>query len=303
MSDYFSDRELGPKTQTEELISTKVWGGIFALVNGLIDQGAFGNDYPETCPDGFAVVGTNGSAFGLAVKAEIPGLAFPLQADSISDFEDSIQSRRSTLTALDFIEFCHRHVAEVERKNYHDFFSYYHLRFDPEAGQVAFRENINRIFACNRIALHLAEDGMIRRLLPIPARLIRNSDMPSSGEATLDNLINESLEKFSDTDHKVRKDALEKLWDAWERLKSIEEGNKKQSVSTLLARVAHGGPFDDLVQEEAQKLTNIGNDFQIRHTETDRAPLTDSKHIDYLYARLLSFVHLLLVARSKRVSQ
>jgi hypothetical protein len=99
-----------------------------------------------------------------------------------------------------------------------------------------------------------------------------------------------------------RKDALDKLWDAWERLKTIEEGPKKESSERLLEIAAEPGPFADLLQEEAKKLTAIGNSFQIRHTETDKEPLSESTHVDYLYARLLSLIHLLLTARNKAVN-
>jgi hypothetical protein len=301
LSDYFSDRELGPKPQTEELISTKVWGGIVALVDGLIDQGAFGNDYPELCPDGPAVVGTNRDVFGRIVQAEIPGLVFPLQGDRISDSEEAIESYGSTLAALDFLEFCHQHVAEVEKKDYHSYFRHYHLEFNTIVGQTTFRESINRIFVRNGIAFHLHHDGTIRRRVPVPVRSIRNSEMPSSGDPLLDGLIAQSLSMFSNVDPAVRKDALDKLWDAWERLKSIDDTDKKKSVQKLLAMAAASGPFADLLQEEARKLTEFGNSFQIRHWETNKEPLTEPMHGDYLYARLLSLIHLLLSAKNRAV--
>ena len=37
---------------------------------------------------------------------------------------------------------------------------------------------------------------------------------------------------------KVSKEALEKLWDAWERLKTLEAGDKKSSIKTLLDKAA-----------------------------------------------------------------
>ncbi len=41
MSDYFSDRENGPRARTDQAISPLVWAGLVALVQGLINSGAF----------------------------------------------------------------------------------------------------------------------------------------------------------------------------------------------------------------------------------------------------------------------
>lgn len=61
--------------------------------------------------------------------------------------------------------------------------------------------------------------------------------------------------------------------------------------------------IEPMLQEEAKKLTTIGNSFQIPHTETDKEPLADSAHVDYLYARLLSLIYLLMTDRKEAVNQ
>jgi hypothetical protein len=33
------------------------------------------------------------------------------------------------------------------------------------------------------------------------------------------------------------------------------------------------------------ELTEIGNRFMVRHTETDKIPITESAHVDYLFHR------------------
>jgi hypothetical protein len=55
----------------------------------------------------------------------------------------------------------------------------------------------------------------------------------------------------------------------------------------------------ELLDEEARKLTDIGNSFHIRHTEVKQTKLSDSAIIDYLFHRLFSkmiFVRNLLIA-------
>jgi len=66
-------------------------------------------------------------------------------------------------------------------------------------------------------------------------------------------------------------------------------------AAVLSALKAAGEPtLRAKIEEEAIELTNIGNTFMIRHTETDKIPITDSAHIDYLFHRMFSMIRLLL---------
>lgn len=86
-----------------------------------------------------------------------------------------------------------------------------------------------------------------------------------------------------------------KLWDAWERLKTVEPGkNKKESSIALLDRALAAGGFRDAIEVEAKELTRIGNSFDIRHTETSQEPLKSSEHVDYLFHRLFALIRMLL---------
>jgi hypothetical protein len=122
--------------------------------------------------------------------------------------------------------------------------------------------------------------------------------LPSSGDATLDELIRGAIAKFKDPAPATRKEGLERLWDAWERLKSLEvEGNKRVSVKALLDRAANG-QFRSLLEAEATALTATGNAFQIRHFEAGKAAIEQAAHVDYLFHRLFALIHLLLYARA-----
>ena len=138
----------------------------------------------------------------------------------------------STLLVLDFIEFVHRAVAKPVPGKYHEYFSHHHLTFDQEAGQEDFRATINRLFSRNGLAFEMLTSGRIVRVLPpVLAEELRRTTF-NSGDRTLDVLLEECRLKFSDRNPLVRREALERLWDAWERLKSLPEstgepGNKE----------------------------------------------------------------------------
>ncbi len=286
MSDtYFSDREQGPRPRTEEEVGAEAWGGIVVAINSRIAASSFGHKYPLLCEDGLGVYGCDEGAFALALRAEVPGIDWPLYGSRVPP----------TLVVLDLIEFCHRAVGMPMERDYHSFFSHTHLRFDVTAGQAAFREDINRILARNGLAYELTPRGTIRRLAPPVLGEVLKRSLFSTGDAELDLMLEAARTKFLDPDLSVRKEALEKLWDAWERLKTIElPTDKKQSVAMLLAKVPGEPAFRDLIDKEAAKLTEVGNTFQIRHSEIGKVPVTDSVQIDHLFQRLFAVIWLLL---------
>jgi hypothetical protein len=137
-----------------------------------------------------------------------------------------------------------------------------------------------------------------RRALPsvLDAALARG--LPPSGDPDLDELLADARTKFLDRNPAIRKAALERLWDGWERLKSLASKDKRQSAAALLQSAAKDQAFRDQLTQEADTLTKIGNQFHIRHYETDKVPLREDAHVDYLFYRLWAFLTLLLAPRS-----
>ncbi len=301
MTEYFSDREQGPRPRTEQVISPTVWGGIVGLVQSLIATGAFGAKYPETCPDGQGPIGTDENALALAVHAGMPGLPWPLvTTEKIQQdyFSEEQPFAPDTLLVLDFIEFCHRMVAKPIKGSFHSFFRHHHLSFDEAEGKQVFREDINRIFSRNNLAFELRPDGQVVRLAPAILGESLSSARFRTGDSTLDGMLEESRAKFLNPSVAIRREAVERLWDCWERLKSLDSpGNKKQSIESLLLRAAPDAAFHSVLKTEACALTEIGNSFHIRHSEVTQSAVTDSAHIDYLFHRLYSLVTLLLSKR------
>jgi hypothetical protein len=51
---------------------------------------------------------------------------------------------------------------------------------------------------------------------------------------------------------------------------------------------------DPARKEALLGLTEIGNGFQIRHSEIGKAPVSDDAQVDYLFHRLFAFMFLIL---------
>jgi hypothetical protein len=134
---------------------------------------------------------------------------------------------------------------------------------------------------------------------PVPPVLFEAmGNLPPSGDATLDTLLRDARAKFRDPAPATRAEATEKLWDAWERLKSLEvHGNKRLSVARLLDQCSPELKFRGLLEQEAKELTEIGNAFHIRHFETDKVAIQRAEHNDYLFHRMFALIHLLLFSR------
>ena len=113
----------------------------------------------------------------------------------------------------------------------------------------------------------------------------------------LNKLIEESKDRFVNNDKQV---AIEKLWGAFERLKTHfhSEGLKKNLSAEKLVNLDSEDFDKTFIDEEFHKLTKIGNDYMIRHHETNRKELKPI-HLNYFYFRMLSLIDLCLVYLKK----
>lgn len=87
--------------------------------------------------------------------------------------------------------------------------------------------------------------------------------------------------------------AVEKIWDAFERLKTYygPRLSKNNSASKIVEDFGMGNKeFQMMINDEFQALTIIGNKFRIRHHETDKIEITDERQLNYLYKRCLSLI-------------
>ncbi|WP_280420875.1 hypothetical protein [Nocardia carnea] len=99
---------------------------------------------------------------------------------------------------------------------------------------------------------------------------------------------------YTSKDPRQRQVALEKLWDGFERLKTITQaGDKKKSIQALL-EVIEPPELRTVINEEMHFLTDIGNGFRIRHAEVGKMPIPDAAR-DYLFTRMGDLLMYLLV--------
>jgi hypothetical protein len=87
--------------------------------------------------------------------------------------------------------------------------------------------------------------------------------------------------------------ALEKVWDAFERLKTFYYPtlDKRESLQRIIKEISKENiDRADFFDNEFKGLTKIGNEYRIRHHEKDKKELYDDSFSDYLYNKCLSLI-------------
>jgi hypothetical protein len=182
---------------------------------------------------------------------------------------------------------------------YHNFYRHYELSFRPREGRDQFRADVNRIFQRGQVMYELRENGEVhRRGTPEVQAVIARLD-PATGDTRLDEMIMEARALY--TSHRAgnRAVALERLLDAFERLKTIDipGGDKRASVQVLLNNLDAG--WRATIENEMKALTDIGNTYEIRHFETRATALPAGTARDYLFTRMRALLTELLSASSR----
>mgnify|MGYP000566952115 FL=1 len=110
-----------------------------------------------------------------------------------------------------------------------------------------------------------------------------------------DNEFNKLVEQAFQYYKEARIDtATEKIWDAFERIKTFyKQYDKKGSITKLIDIVSkNNAEYREMVEEEFTSLTKLGNDFRIRHHETNKKDICCKEHYDYLFHRCIAVLRL-----------
>lgn len=93
--------------------------------------------------------------------------------------------------------------------------------------------------------------------------------------------------------------AIEKIWDAFERIKSLYDKDKKNSVNKIVETLSDEikltkNSTDNLFfDNEIRNITNIGNAYKIRHSEISQIEITNDFTKRYLFFKVLNLINLI----------
>lgn len=159
--------------------------------------------------------------------------------------------------------------------------------------KIPFQSDINASLQKDAVPFRLSDRGLIEMLNDyevLSVEIVKSVD--SISESGIQDLLNEAISKHRQPTLQAHRDAVEKIWDALERLKTYyTDKNKKDSANQIINDMSGGETeYINLFTAEFKELTTIGNTFRIRHHETDKIDITDIRHYDYFFNRCLSLV-------------
>lgn len=296
---YYTERHgMRALVEQTETITYEIYGLIFDCCKAYFDNIAW--KYPKKCIDYNDCCGLDEDKLGIAMQFEIPSL----YRHESGRIDTPLKRRYPHITdkgfspygLLDFVEFEYRNIKDIANKSWHEIWRHNDLTFNTTRETAyTFRTEINHIFETTGLIYTLTESGMIERI-PKNGVLSKEieTDVTHVPEKGLRGLLLDAIILYKTPKPQARQDSVEKIWDALERLKSYYTTmDKKNSAAKIVNDMANNqSEFASVFNEEFRTLSKIGNDFQIRHHETNKIDIADSRHYDYFFNRCLSLIAL-----------
>ena len=165
---------------------------------------------------------------------------------------------------------------------------------DIKEAKEALRQEINN--AC--------QEDDIEDLSDIFAVDINSSLLFNKEINTDDNILNGDIEKAKELYLKGDLQlAMEKIWDAFERIKSYYGKDKRDSTKTIVnilsdeiksAKSSLNTDENSLFfEKELRELTELGNNYKIRHSEKNKPVINNHFTQEYLFFRVLNLINLI----------
>lgn len=287
----YRERQAGPPARSLDSLPTNTKRGLIAMLTGALDSDQLAEAFPEQCNDGNGICGTNHARARSMMEAFVAGFEWPPTEDD----DDGI--------VFDLLEFFVARIATPKSLHWHSYFSHYELGFDKPGGARQFREEVNAMLRAGRTVFELTQTGRIERVGTPEVESVLVDLRPNTGDADLDTLLIDARQHYLSPKQADRQAGLEKLWDGFERLKTIEDGKDKKAQIVELLNHVDSAPLRAEVDTEMAALTKIGNEFRIRHHETSKHAVPDSHARDYLFARLGNLIIYLLKVSDRLDSQ
>ncbi|WP_433322532.1 hypothetical protein ACRHK7_01305 [Weissella tructae] len=204
---------------------------------------------------------------------------------------------------LDLIEYQAQNMERFEQHNMsHKWAIYDYVIEAPQIDVFSnFQKEVNDFFNKAGLLYQLTDEKNVERITD-QSDIVKNAakNMATIPEEELQSLLKQAISHYSNPRPASRQDSVEKLWDAFERTKTLfipdedfDASDKQQSVKILIEKATHNDEFlFEMLDTEFKKLSDIGNGIGIRHHETTQSSIPDSHYYDYLFARCISLLTL-----------
>lgn len=296
MDALFTERNNMRESQiATDLIKKESYALLINVCNRYVQYLA--GEYPVYCHDNPSLVcGVDFEGLRNYLSFRIPGLYY----DYLGNVVPPTGNDFNQFALIDYIEFIGQNITDIKVQDYHSFFQHHHIRVcETRTVFTKYRDDINDTFALTRLLYNLNESKQIERITDADSQIAANaSAIEGINEPGLKQLVNDSIRFFKNPRPEIYHTSVEKIWDALERIKTVL-GNpgmsKKESVSELINRMSNGNKtYFDLFNSEFKALTDIGNNFRIRHHEIAKIDISDELYYGYFFHRCFALICLAL---------
>lgn len=299
---YYSERH-GMRKQREKTYDVSVEA--YNLILEIIDRYTLNLawKFPERCPDNENnICGLDEEKLHRDLQFEIPnlfnenGFNRPRRINNV--FDGEMIDDYDQFALFDYIEYIAMNVCDYIIRDRHSFFSHNHYGFVKGDNTFnSFLDEIDKAFDKAGLLYKMNDEGQVERVVENES-MVKTVEQQTITvkEKGLKDLLEEAISLYKDPNTAKIKDATEKLWDAFERLKTYYITlDKKVSADKVVTDAASGNAdVKSLLNDEFFALTKIGNNYRIRHHETDKIEITDINHYEYFFNRCLSVISLVL---------
>ena len=293
---YTERNNMREAVKETNILNTKMYSLLFDACLSYLEYLAW--KFPEDCPDDRGTCGTDVERLINNLTFDIPTLYGIKDSHLIKPSTDyEVDETVDQFALLDLIEYFAQNLKDISNYQWHSWYSHNDLGF-AETSEIFkdFQIEINSIFKKTGLLFKLTNDEIIERI-------ISNDDLNTSVEQEIADFdeqgIKELLEQSISLHKSIRKKdnelAVEKIWDAFERVKTyFVDLDKRKSAEKVIGTISDSQKFVEIFNDEFNKLTEIGNDFRIRHHETNKVDIDNLEYYDYFFNRCLSLIGLII---------
>jgi len=294
MTLYTQRNGIGTKIENSSVITHMHYKLLYECCNRYYRY--LGYMYPIRCDETDDMIGLNREEFELRLRFKIPDLYRNILGElDVPELDFSGKyDEFNTYSVLDLIEYVGNNIKDYEITDHHPYKMHEHIRYlETNNCREIFRDEINEIFNFSNLQYILNVDYLVERVLDFELLDTHyKSKIVDIKEDGIRTLIDKANVMYKSANALNRTDALEKIWDAFERIKSFNNhSNKNESTETLISKMCGGNEnIHELLEIEFRTLTAIGNDYRIRHHEMNKHEIRNIDQVDYLYNRILSLI-------------
>lgn len=272
---YYSKRN----KDWEDNLSSDFWNGFRAYIRDIVQEGFFFENFG------------NWESGALLDSDKVNSKML----QEIGEAEWPLFSKPSDDQTFDLIQFFFNFVSYPAKWDYNRDYEdcYLPTEFNAKRGRYEYTIGINRLFKNFKHPYKLIKGDIKRFGSEILDEKILKLEFKIP-DTELFKLINDAINYFYSRNSNEKKVGLEKIVDAYQRLKTIKSSNVKRGVELMKKEVSLLEVVQTAFGEDLADLWKVANNYAIRHFETNKIPLEDEYCIEYLFYGYFNVIRLML---------